>query len=149
MSPPRKAFPGAVDPMQSLILYPAPTLSPVPGSSLHGDLKCSQCLKIVTASASAENTMSRHFQNHCTVRTTRDGCHVPLQQLSVNGSPIFTRLCCQSFFAIGAQLSYFDMDTNKLVYFVALIDDQEALGYDAEMNDEAAEGEGKCGCAGH
>jgi hypothetical protein len=85
-----KAFPGAVDPAQSLIPDPAPTSPPIPELALHRGLKCSQCPKIVTASANAEITMSGHFQIHRAVRTTRGGRHVSSQHLYENGSPIFT-----------------------------------------------------------
>jgi hypothetical protein len=53
--------------------------------------------------------MSRHFQNHRATRTTGGGCHVPLQHLYENGSPIFTHVYCQRFFATGAQSSYFEI----------------------------------------
>jgi hypothetical protein len=53
--------------------------------------------------------MSRHFQNHRTVRTTRGGRHVPLQHLYESGSPIFTHVYCQRFFATSAQSSYFEV----------------------------------------
>jgi hypothetical protein len=111
----RKAFPGAVDPTQSLIPYPAPTSSPIPELLLHRGLKCSQCPKIVTASPCAENTMSRHFQNHRIVRTTRGARHVPLQHLYENGSPIFTHVYCQRFFATGAQSSYFEVTPGNII----------------------------------
>jgi hypothetical protein len=42
----------------------------------------------------------------------------------------------------------FDADTKERVYVVALIDDQEALDYYAEMSEETAQ-EDKCDCAKH
>jgi hypothetical protein len=104
-----KSFPDAVDPRQTPVPYSASTSPPIPGLSLHSGLKCSQCLKIVTISPHAENTMSRHFQAHRTVRNTRGGCHVPLQHLYENGIPIFTHIYCQRFFATGPQSSYFEV----------------------------------------
>jgi hypothetical protein len=68
-----KAFPGALDPTQSPIPFPAPTSPAISGLSLHQGLKCSHCPKIVTASPYAENTISKHFQKHRAVRTTRGG----------------------------------------------------------------------------
>jgi hypothetical protein len=43
----------------------------------------------------------------------------------------------------------FDADTKRRMYVVALVDDQEALDYYAEMNDEVAAEESKCDCAEH
>jgi hypothetical protein len=43
----------------------------------------------------------------------------------------------------------FDADTKERVCVVALIDDQEAINYYAEMSDEAAEEASKCDCAEH
>jgi hypothetical protein len=104
-----KSFPGAVDPKQTPIPYPASTSPPIPGLSLHSGLKCSKCPKIMTTSLHAENTMSRHFQIHRTVRNTRGGRHIPLQHLYENGNPIFTHVHCQRFFATGPQSSYFEV----------------------------------------
>jgi hypothetical protein len=104
-----KAFPAALDPTKSPILYPAPTTPAIPGLLLQQGLKCSQCPKIVTASPCAENTMSKHFQKHRAVRTTRGGRHVPLQHLYENGSLIYTHVYCQRFFATGPQSSYFEV----------------------------------------
>jgi hypothetical protein len=75
-----KTFPGALGPTQSPIPFPAPTSPAIPGLSLHQGLKCSHCLTIVTASSYAENTMSKHFQKHRAVRTTRCGRHVQLER---------------------------------------------------------------------
>jgi hypothetical protein len=43
----------------------------------------------------------------------------------------------------------FDADTKRRMYVVALVDDQEALDYYAEMNDEVAAEESNCDCAEH
>jgi hypothetical protein len=44
--------------------------------------------------------MSKHFQKHRAVRTTRGGRHVPLQHLYENGSLIYTHVYCQRFFLL-------------------------------------------------
>lgn len=53
--------------------------------------------------------MSKHFQEHRAVRTTRGGRHVPLQHLYENGNLIYTHVHCQRFFAAGAHSSYFEV----------------------------------------
>jgi hypothetical protein len=56
--------------------------------------------------AHAEDTMSGHFQARRAVRTTRGGRHAPFRHLHGNGSPIFTHIYCQRFFATEPQSSY-------------------------------------------
>lgn len=53
--------------------------------------------------------MSRHFQEHRAVRTTRGGRHVPSQHLYENGNLIYTHVYCQRFFRTGTCSSYFEV----------------------------------------
>ena len=53
--------------------------------------------------------MSKHFQLHRAVRTTRGGRHIPNQHIFDCGEPIYTEVYCQRFFATGPQCSYFEV----------------------------------------